>query len=315
MNLVSTPEGYIEIILQVQAAAQELAETVLLELGAAGTALSEPVFHQDLRSGDTAPGAAGRVVEVVGYFSPDGAPSRDEVLNIWRRLATGSGWGDDAEPIVEQRELPWRDWVTESRAAWEPFEISPELTIAPPWHLPETVRGDLLILNPGAAFGLGSHPTTRGCLRLIPPCQLENPGAVLDIGTGTGVLALRAAQCGYGSVVAFDNDGPAVEAARENFRLNDMEGAIGLFLGESNAISMNQRYALILANIFLNPLLSLAEELAARLLPQGHLIVSGIREADAPELVASLAAQGLTPDKSESADGWIAIRLRRAEGT
>ena len=311
MDLISRPESYIELILTVKGEDLEIAEMVLIELGAMGTSMLEPPGRQNLQDGSSSrPEVDHSAQEVVGYFERGSEPADEAVRLTWRSCGGAAAAEKTAAPTITRREQPWRDWVSERRAAWEPFRVSPGLMIAPPWNIPDEIDGDLLVLNPGEAFGLGGHPTTRGCLNLIPDRRAQRSLApALDIGTGTGVLALRAAQCGYAPVYAHDNDAPAVSAAKGNLIRNHLDPGVTLFLGETTAIAPESRFALIMANIFLNPLLALAGELAERLGDDGVLIVSGIRDSDAPELLAALCAQGLRLDAEEHADGWAALRL------
>ena len=147
---------------------------------------------------------------------------------------------------------------------------------------------------------------------IAPPPEGSGLLAALDIGTGTGILALRAAQCGYRPVVALDNDPAAVEAAVGNVALNRMESGVHLLWGELPALRSDGRFGLILANLFLNPLLALAEEIARRLAANGLLIVSGIRVSDAPELEGAFGVLGLEPRQRREDGGWVALCLARS---
>jgi ribosomal protein L11 methyltransferase len=250
----------------------------------------------------------------VGYFLPGRIPERARVEQVFGQLGVAgtAGMGPTRKLEMQLHRRPWRDWAGEARASFRPFQVTDELWVAPPWDLPREFSGDLLLLHPGAAFGLGSHPTTRGCLALIPgPPQDGAPCAALDIGTGTGILALRAAQCGYRPVIAFDNDPMAVEAAAANLSLNRMERDVQLFLGELAAVNGDERFGLILANVFLNPLLELAADLAHYLAGDGQLIVSGIQESDLAELADAFQAHGLEPRARRCDSQWAAVHFAR----
>ncbi len=319
MNLSEHPATYLELGVTIPPSLVDATEIVLLEKGALGTALVS-VKEPGLPGGDSfeieRAGADGfsriqalsALVEVIGYFAETSTVNPNEILSGILAIC-GDGIENSDTIKVDLRSQPWRDWVRESREAFKPFRVKPGLWIAPPWDIPANLPGEKIILNPGAAFGLGSHPTTRGCLCLIPPAAT---GKALDVGTGTTVLAIRAAQCGYQTVVAFDNDPAAVESARENVVLNRMENRVHLFVGELPAADGTKQYSLILANIFLNPLLSLADEFAERLVENGQLILSGIREEDAPELMSVMREKGFIFQAACHDSGWAALRLQKA---
>jgi ribosomal protein L11 methyltransferase len=181
-----------------------------------------------------------------------------------------------------------------------------------PWHEGAEAGARVLVLNPGSAFGLGTHPTTRACLALTPPPPVGRPtAAALDVGTGTGILALWAAQLGDQPVDACDLDAEAARAAGENLRLNGREDRIALLAGGTAALRPGRRYALILANLLLGPLRELAEDLAGRLAPGGCVVAAGIRPEDACELAAAYEAHGLRVEAEQTLDEWAALRLRR----
>ena len=171
----STARTYREVTLEVRPWEAEAAEIALLELGADGTA-------SQTSAGDP------HLTRVVGYFASELDPDADEVIEAFHRFR---GTGPDAgiaRPRVESRLFPWREWAAEARRSFRAFQVTKSLTIAPPWDVPAEVSGDLLVIRPGSAFGIGTHATTRGCLKLIPKGK---GGAALDVGTGTGVLALH----------------------------------------------------------------------------------------------------------------------------
>ena len=291
MNLTPRPDSYLEITILVPATEIEAAQGALLACGAMGTATEEP------------PCAPARVQ---GFFPADADISREEILASFQSLAV-----TDRTPEVHVRRAPWRDWAGESQAAFRRFAATEDLMIAPPWDPIPDERVTHLTIHPGAAFGIGSHPTTRGCLDLIPrPGDAVPRGTALDVGTGTGILALRARQCGYGPVIGFDNDPIAIEAAAANAHLNEGNDPLHLFVGEAAALGSQLACALIIANLFLNPLTALAAELIAHLQEDGVMILSGIRENDATELLGVYAEAGAVLEERRGIDGWAALRLR-----
>jgi ribosomal protein L11 methyltransferase len=286
--------SFVEVSVRLPADLAEAAELALIEAGADGTA-------QELRGAESA--------EVIGYFTrgapPEPAALREQV-RAWCRRAPG------AALEVEARARPWEDWVTRTREILGPTRATHRLWITPPWASPPAGSREVLVIEPGQAFGVGTHDTTRGCLELLESVAgAGRGGPTLDIGTGTGILALRAIQLGFAPVVACDTDPLAVADARRNARHCGLEPALALFAGEACALRSGARFALILANLFLNPLLALTPFFAERLAGDGRLIVSGFRAEDAPELRRTLAAAGLVTEREVLRNGWVAAGLRR----
>ena len=204
-------------------------------------------------------------------------------------------------------EVPEQDWVRLTQSQFEPVSITPDFWIVPSWHeLPAAARR-VIRLDPGMAFGTGTHPTTRMCLRWIAR-RAAQPRAswprVLDYGCGSGILAIAAGLYGAASIDAVDIDAAAVESARANARAN------GVALNTALPDAAHGEYALVLANILATPLKLLAPLLCAHLERGGELVLSGILERQAEELAAAyepwcrLAVAG-------SDEGWILMTGRR----
>ena len=318
--------NYAEIILRVDAGDEDAAEAALLELGATGTsrdcgAPESSLGGDFVRPADAADSerAAPSPVEVVGYFAPDSVPDRTRVMACFAALRGAmrrepaaaelpSTATPEAAPEVLVRFRPVRDWAAETRRSFAPFQPLPGLTVAPPWDRPARIEGSLIVLSPGAAFGLGTHATTRACLALMPAAP-RTLAPALDVGTGTGILALRAAQLGYTPVIGCDIDAVAAAAARDNVRGNGLDECVGIFAGSLATVRPAARFSLILANLLLRPLLELAEGLAARLAQDGCLVASGILTDDAAELVAACARAGLRLDAQRIDEPWAALRF------
>jgi ribosomal protein L11 methyltransferase len=164
-------------------------------------------------------------------------------------------------------------------------------------------------MEPGLAFGSGYHPTTRRCLELLRRVYAADaPRQVLDLGTGTGILALAAARLGA-TVLAIDLDPEAVAAALENVRLNQLLDRV--WVEETPLTSLRQQFGLILANITAPDLLQLAEALTARLLTEGVLIISGFLAEDAPGLSSRYQGLGLRQTGFLSHEDWGVLIFRR----
>ena len=192
--------------------------------------------------------------------------------------------------------VPEQDWVRLTQSQFDPVEITPEFWVVPSWHTaPEQAR-TVLRLDPGLAFGTGTHPTTGMCLRWI--AQHPGQASVLDYGCGSGILAIGAALCGAGKVVAVDIDTAAVLASQTNAVANGVHIASGtpeLAVG---------RYALVVANILATPLKVLAPLLCNHVAPGGRLLLAGILERQCEELKLAYAPY-CALKVLDSREGWI----------
>ncbi len=173
----------------------------------------------------------------------------------------------------------------------------------PTWHEPPAQAREVIRLDPGLAFGTGTHPTTRMCLRWIATRQGAAPARVLDYGCGSGILAIGAAKFGAAEIDAVDIDPAAVEATRLNAEANGVRLKTGL------PDAAGGRYDVVLANILATPLKVLAPLLCAHVKPGGALVLAGILERQAEELKQAYAPYAAL-DVSDGEDGWILMTAR-----
>jgi len=195
-----------------------------------------------------------------------------------------------------------QDWVRLTQSQFTPVEITPSFWIVPSWHEPPAAATRVIRLDPGLAFGTGTHPTTRMCLRWIAKNASAVEGArVLDYGCGSGILAIGASLHGAAEVDAVDIDPAAVEATRHNAAAN----AVALRAGLADLVDPPQgRYEIVLANILATPLKLLAPLLCGHMKPDGRLVLAGILERQADELRAAYAPWRAI-DVLDAEDGWI----------
>ena len=206
--------------------------------------------------------------------------------------------------LLGVRRLEDQDWVRLTQSQFAPVEITPDFWIVPTWHeVPEQAR-QTIRLDPGLAFGTGTHPTTHMCLRWIATHDLSGQ-RVLDYGCGSGILAIGAAKYGAQSVDAVDIDEAAVTSTRLNAEANQVQLSAGL------PELARGEYQTVLANILATPLKVLAPLLCAHVASGGALVLAGILERQAQELQQAYAPW-LALEVADAKDGWILMAARKA---
>ena len=223
--------------------------------------------------------------------------------------------GDQGVKVLAVQAVPEQDWVRLTQSQFAPVPVTPTFWIVPSWHEPPPEATQVIRLDPGLAFGTGTHPTTRMCLRWTARhAAALAPGwaRVLDYGCGSGILAIGAALFGAREIDAVDIDPAAVQATRDNALANGVTLRAGL------PEACGGEYPLVYANILATPLKLLAPLLAGHVAPGGHLVLAGILARQADELKAAYAPH-LPIEVSDTEDGWIlmtgTMRLARAEGS
>jgi len=214
-------------------------------------------------------------------------------------------------PIVAVRQLTEQDWVRSSQAQFEPLRIG-RLWIVPSWSEPPDPSALNLRLDPGLAFGTGSHPSTRLCLQWLE--AHVRPGMrVLDYGCGSGILAIAAARLGAAKASGVDIDPLALQAARENSRRNAVQ-ADYTAPGRLSTEGLNGRFDVVIANILANPLIVLAPVLVAHLADAGVLVLAGVLARQVEALVEAYRATDARLDLAVwAADGdWVCLAGRRS---
>ena len=235
---------------------------------------------------------------VVALFAAE-----DAAREAARLLALQDFWDGGCE-VAAIAPVPEQDWVRLTQSQFEPVPITPTFWIVPTWHAVPPQAERVIRLDPGLAFGTGTHPTTRMCLRWLaahPPAGQR----VLDYGCGSGILAIGAALHGAASVDAIDIDPAAVQATRDNAAANGVSLVAGLPDQAQGA------YDTVLANILATPLQVLAPLLAGHVAPGGALVLAGVLERQTAELQAAYLPW-LRLDVADAEDGWVLLVARRA---
>lgn len=199
--------------------------------------------------------------------------------------------------------VPDQDWVRLTQSQFAPVEITPEFWIVPTWHEPPAQAREIIRLDPGLAFGTGTHPTTRMCLRWIATHEVKGQ-RVLDYGCGSGILAIGAAKFGAISIDAVDIDVAAVGATQLNAQANEVSLNSGL---PDLAVGA---YQTVLANILATPLKVLAPLLCQHVEAGGNLVLAGILDRQEQELIQAYAPF-LKLQVADREDGWILMTAQR----
>jgi ribosomal protein L11 methyltransferase len=245
------------------------------------------------------PSAGWRHSTLKALFADEGKATEAATLLLAQSWSTGL-------QVKSVQPVPDQDWVRLTQSQFEPVPIAPGFWIVPSWHEPPGDARRIIRLDPGLAFGTGTHPTTRMCLRWIARHESEAPvwERVLDYGCGSGILAIGAALHGARHIDAVDIDPAAVESTRLNAAAN------GVSLSAGMPELARGTYAVVLANILATPLKLLAPLLAGHLASGSHLVLAGILERQADELKAAYAPW-CALQVNDAEDGWILMTARR----
>lgn len=274
--------------------AHEAVEYALMEAGALGTETNE------------IPGQAEKLLTVTAYF--DQAPERERVALELSEALRIYDLPSSSVHQMNSREVPNQDWVGEWKKSWQPVEIG-RLVIAPPWSEVKAARDRVVIrIEPGMAFGTGTHETTRLCLKTI--MRFFKGGSFLDVGTGTGILAIAAAKLFPSArVAACDIDPEALEIARENARLNDVADRIEFRVGSVDDTGQEPATAsadFVCANLTADVINILLPALVGA--SCGRLVLSGILDSQVDAIVDQLHELGDSGNLVMLQDGeWVAL--------
>lgn len=277
--------------------------------------LSESLLELGALSVDMHDAAAGTVHEQPLFGEPD-----EPTEQIWLNTEVAALFNEDADipsilqAVTQILQLPSQpnyrlvyleeqDWVRLTQSQFNPIQISSRLWIVPSWHQPPDASAINLVLDPGLAFGTGSHPTTKLCLTWLDE-NLRQGNTVFDYGCGSGVLAIAALKLGAGNVVGLDIDPQAVTASRENAHRNQCNPTKIKFVTE-NADPATQ-FDVVMANILANPLMVLAPILISLTQKGGYIVLSGILKEQAKEVMDTYL-QWFNLEIAREEEGWVLL--------
>lgn len=213
------------------------------------------------------------------------------------------------------RKVPREDWTTSWKKYFKTIEVGSALLIKPSWSKRRPRAGQAVVtLDPGLSFGTGQHPTTSFCLRqLVRARKTGHAQSFLDIGTGSGILAIAAARLGYAPVRAFDNDPTSVRVAKANARKNRVEGKISLGRQDLTRLPAQSRigYDVICANLIQDLLLAEQERILNRLAPHGRLVLAGLLTSQFAAVEKAYTSQELVLQSSRTEGEWTSGAFTR----
>jgi ribosomal protein L11 methyltransferase len=243
-------------------------------------------------------------------FFPDVVPPAELDARVRAYLTSLDALGLAVAPTPTITALADRDWGEAWREHFRPLVVGRRLLVAPPWDVPPAPDRLVLVIEPGRAFGTGHHGSTAGCLALLERAlERERAETAIDLGTGSGILAIAAARLGVGAVLAIDEDPDAVTAARANAERNGVAARIECRLDDAAALEAAPA-PLVLANLLAAAHVRLAGRFSRMLTPGGTLVLGGILDAEAGGIREGLRAHGFAPADALSIEGWTALGFR-----
>jgi ribosomal protein L11 methyltransferase len=299
-------EGYVEVsVVGTTETAEALADFLFSE-GALGLVTEDP--------------CEGRAGILIRASFPPGLPIKQLVVRLadyQRELeALGLAWGDGH---IEVRTIPSEDWGRSWKQHFRPLPVGRRLVIAPPWEAGPFPEDRLAVrIDPGMSFGTGHHATTRMCLEALEAFLDQWRGdagpRVLDVGTGTGILAIAAGVLGAERVVAVDTDPEACAGAMKNLALNHTRDRVQVLHGGVEALRPGMRFDLVVANLDTRSLRPVLNPIKTLLAPQGRLVASGILVEEEETLSGAARAAGFRVVTRQSDGEWLCLTLTPEAG-
>ena len=298
----------------------DLISQILMDAGSAGTMIED---KNDVAANQRPEGQwdiideaiakrIGDDVKVTGYYEVD-EKLRDRLMTIESELSRirGLDLGMDLGKLeTRTHSVAEEDWTESWKKAFRPFRLGTHMVVKPSWEAVETAPGDHVIeIDPGMAFGTGTHETTGMCVELVE--KYVKPGdTAIDIGTGTGILAIAAAHMGAKRVLATDLDAVAVRVAKENVKHNGFEGTIEMRCGDLLEV-VDEQADVVIANIIADVIIGLAAPVKPYVADGGVFICSGIAVNRLEDVLAALGAAGYQVLDTLVRGEWAAVASRK----
>lgn len=291
----SRHQGWLEIRVDIHPVAHESLSAFLFDLGCSG------VVSEDFQD---------RSLKAYFPFRKDLEDLRGQLHLFVENLK--ELFPEIGSPAIAFNKIEDQDWGLSWRRFFRPERITPRLMVFPAWErVPPHTEGHVIRMDPGTAFGTGQHPTTRMCLKAMDRLSLPPSWSLMDVGTGSGILAIYGAKVGACRVVGIDNDPEALRWARRNVALNGLSEA--LELSSRPVERWKERFTLLAANLVLQVILDLLPCFRRVLDTGGWLILSGILESQVEEVDRKLADHGFRKTHLLHDDEWVCITARERD--
>ena len=304
-----------EIKVEVPAELGEVIAEIFQEEGAGGVVYEDPDILEespckdDECLGKEAYQTVPEQYAVKAYFPVDDLLG-ERLVRLKERMSRLLGYVPDFSLTQVEEE----DWAEAWKVYFKPERIG-KVVIKPSWEEYDPADGETVVeLDPGMAFGAGTHPTTRLCIMLLQEIGPGGQRDMLDIGAGSGILGLVGAKLGIPKILATDIDPLAVRVAAENIRRNQMEGVIEVMVGDLTDLNREGKFQLVVANIITDTILKLIPGISKVLEPGGIFLASGIIEERSHEVKEAFEKHGLVLVKTLSEKGWVGLVARYAAG-
>lgn len=248
-------------------------------------------------------------ITLVAFYDSDGIHSKISSIGSFIAQLSSSASLGAKQPKIKIKRRENKSWAEEVRKAFKPLVIAGDFCVAPTWTDVKNIpKGKVISIDPGEAFGTGSHPTTRQAGQLLlDVISIKDSPSVLDVGTGSGILAILAKKAGAGRVLAIDNDPRAIEVAMDNFRLNNCY----IEVSHLPLTELKEKFDIVVANILLETLLDMAPHLKRLTKKGGNIILAGLLVEQGGEMRYRMMEIGLNaPEKELIEDGWLAMRFK-----
>jgi len=291
----SEPSSWLEIAVEIHPVAHEALSAFFFDLGCHGVVTQS--FHD-------------RVFRAYLPGSMDSEKLRAGIFHFLERIS--KIFPDAGSPKASFGLIESQDWNRLWQKHYRPLRVSEKLTVFPAWDPPPSAfKGIAIMIDPGPAFGTGGHTTTRMCLKAVEECKVRLPWKMLDVGTGSGILAVYGAKLGAERVLAIDNDPEALRWAGRNIALNKVSNSVQL--SSLSLKDIGEQFTVVAANLILHTILELLPFFSRTVEPKGWLILSGLLREQSVEVNNALGRVGFRGTGVLEEQEWACITARRME--
>lgn len=284
---------WLEIAIEINPVAHEAVSAFLFDLGCTGVVTQNFQDH---------------ALRTFLPFSCNLEETRNRIVFFFEELK--AFFPEVLSPKLALSPLEKQDWGRTWRRFFHSERVTPGLMIVPVWEkMPSCFDGEVIRMDPGPAFGTGKHPTTRMCLEAMEKIVLPGSWTMLDVGTGSGILAIYGARLGAGRIVGIDTDPEALKWAERNIELNGLSGAI--VLSNASPRQLTESFSVVLANLIFGVILELLPQFSQVVDPGGWLILSGILQDQVEEVLRGLNVTGFSETQVLHQEEWACLVSRK----